>query len=49
MSILYWHDIENLQSAQFFHSIDPQVLLSWTTNLLKKQKYFPNSKSVLYI
>ena len=32
----------------FFQALTPQLMLSWKTNLSKKQKYFPNSKSVLY-
>ena len=49
------NDLENLQiwwlkNACFFPSIDPRkVLLSFKTNLLKKQKYFPNSKRIQYI
>ena len=32
----------------FFQALTLQLMLSWKTNLSKKQKYFPNSKSVLY-
>ena len=32
----------------FFQALTPRLMLSWKSNLSKKQQYFPNSKSVLY-
>ena len=49
ISVPKWNDIENLVSKGciiFFQALTPRLMLS--CYLFKKQKYFPNSKSVLY-